>query len=444
MVKVVQVPYEPRDVHMPFHTREQRWAVVVAHRRAGKTVATINDIVSQALYTDKENARYAYIAPFYSQAKQIAWDYLKYFTRDVASKTSESGLNVELFNGARVTLYGADNPDALRGIYLDGLVLDEYGDCKPNLWTEVLRATLADRKGWATFIGTPKGLNHFYDVWELARANPNFWYTTRIKASESGILDPGELAEMKATMSEEEYEQEMECSFQAPRRGAYFAKEIVAMEEDGRLGTYPLDLRRETHYAFDLGRKDSTAVWGFQNLERVRFHTFFEEEGRDAGYFCDWLWHQKMRGIHVGNIWLPHDAKQEHFATGKSTKSVFLERGFIPRIIPKFSINEGIRIVRRVLKYSEIDAQECKEGILALRSYRREFNEERKVFIEKPVHDWSSNPADAMRYACTVAEKIREEEAPPPPEEMYARTLHYGFTLEELWEDRGNANTSRW
>lgn len=123
---------------MPLHTRKQRWAVVVAHRRAGKTVATLNDLVSMALYTEKERARYAYIAPFYSQAKQIAWDYLVHYTASVAVKVSISSLSIDLFNGARITLYGADNPDALRGVYFDGVVIDEYGDCKPSLWTEII------------------------------------------------------------------------------------------------------------------------------------------------------------------------------------------------------------------------------------------------------------------------------------------------------------------
>jgi len=156
--------YVPRQQFMELHERVQRWACLVVHRRGGKTVACINELITRATYTTKKDARYAYIAPFYRQAKDVAWQYLKSFGEGVITKIRESELRVELFNGAWITLYGADNPDALRGLYLDGVVLDEYGDCRPSLWGTVILPTLIDRKGWAIFIGTPKGKNHFYEV----------------------------------------------------------------------------------------------------------------------------------------------------------------------------------------------------------------------------------------------------------------------------------------
>lgn len=204
----INVYYEPREQFLDFHSRVQRWACIVFHRRGGKTVACVNDIHTRALYTQKKNARYAYIAPFYRQAKDVAWMYLKEATKDSAVKIKESELSVELFNGAKISLYGADNPDALRGIYLDGVVLDEFGDCRPSLWAEVILPTLTDRKGWAIFIGTPKGKNHFYEIREMARKNSDEWFYLSMGAEESGILPKKELGMLKGLMTDDQYAQE--------------------------------------------------------------------------------------------------------------------------------------------------------------------------------------------------------------------------------------------
>ena len=163
MSSPVKLKYRPRSVFEDFHTRKQRWAVIVAHRRCGKTVACINDLIVKALIENKKHAQYAYIAPFYSQAKSVAWRYLERFSEPFMTKANQSELWVELVNGARIRLFGADNPDALRGNFLDGVVMDEMADMKPFVWGEIIRPLLADRIGWATFIGTPKGHNAFYD-----------------------------------------------------------------------------------------------------------------------------------------------------------------------------------------------------------------------------------------------------------------------------------------
>ena len=164
-LEVVELDYSPRQVFKQFHYREQRWAIIVAHRRCGKTVACINDIIRKALIEEKHDGQYAYIAPYYAQAKSIAWAYLTRFSSPALIKKNESELWVQLENGAKIRLFGADNPDALRGMYLDGVVLDEYADMKPSVWGAVVRPLLADRQGWATFIGTPKGHNSFWDIY---------------------------------------------------------------------------------------------------------------------------------------------------------------------------------------------------------------------------------------------------------------------------------------
>ena len=156
-MKKIKLKYRPRAVFSDFHKRNQRWAVIVAHRRAGKTVACINDLIVKAALDKKPNARYAYVAPYHSQAKSIAWDYLMRYSEPLRKSHNQSELWIELINGARIRLFGADNPDALRGLYLDGIILDEYADMRPRVWGEIIRPLLSDRLGWAVFIGTPKG-----------------------------------------------------------------------------------------------------------------------------------------------------------------------------------------------------------------------------------------------------------------------------------------------
>ena len=211
-MRTIEHKYEAREFFVPYHQRSQRWSILVCHRRFGKTVGSINDIVAKALYNDLIRPRYAYVAPYYSQAKQVAWDYLKYYTEGMrVGKPRESELSVELINGAVIRLYGADNPDALRGIYLDGVLLDEPAQMHPRVWTEVLRPTLSDRRGWATFIGTPKGHNFFFDIWQRAKTDPDNWFTLMAPASLTGILPKEELSDAKKEMSENEFAQEYEC-----------------------------------------------------------------------------------------------------------------------------------------------------------------------------------------------------------------------------------------
>ena len=152
-VKEISIGYEPRSAFMPFHDRTQRWACLVAHRRAGKTVAAINDIIRAAVTCKTPNPQFAYIAPFRSQAKSVAWDYLKRFSKPITKAANEAELQIDLINGARIRLFGADNADAMRGLGFDGIFMDEYGDFRPSVWGHVIRPTLSDKQGWAVFMG---------------------------------------------------------------------------------------------------------------------------------------------------------------------------------------------------------------------------------------------------------------------------------------------------
>jgi len=170
----VIIPYKPREVMRAFHSRTERFACLVAHRRCGKTVAAVNDLIRDAMTIDRENVRVGYIAPYYNQAKSIAWDYAKHYSMAIPGiKINESELRIDYPNGARLRLFGADNYDSMRGLYFDAVVLDEPADFPMNAWQTVIRPALADRKGRATFIGTPKGKNEFWETYHMAKEDPS-------------------------------------------------------------------------------------------------------------------------------------------------------------------------------------------------------------------------------------------------------------------------------
>nr|DAQ55175.1 MAG TPA: Large subunit terminase [Caudoviricetes sp.] len=220
-MKVV-IPYRPRfpqdEIHKQLETH--RFCVLVAHRRLGKTVLSVNHLIKRAITDRKERGMYAYLAPFRNQAEQIAWGYLKHYTSQIpAISINEQKLSILLPNGATIRIFGADNPDALRGMYFDGVVIDEVAQIKPTLWGEVIRPALSDRKGWAAFIGTPKGINLFSQIYDqalnlMSKGDPD-WCAMLYSVEQTHVIDEKELAALKVEMSENEFRQEFLCDFSA-------------------------------------------------------------------------------------------------------------------------------------------------------------------------------------------------------------------------------------
>jgi hypothetical protein len=438
-------PYKAREAFLDFHKREQRWAVLVCHRRAGKTVATIADIIRRAVMEKKENARYAYIAPFYAQAKNIAWDYLLRFAEPSIVKANQSELWVELVNGAKIRLFGADNPDALRGLYLDGVVLDEYADMKPRLWGEIVRPLLTDRQGWATFIGTPKGHNAFYDIYNEAQKNPN-WYVKTLRADQSGLLPEAELLDAQATMSDNQYEQEFLCSFEAAILGAFYGQEMRRITDLERITTVDYDPMFPCHTAFDLGFNDSTSIWWFQVVYgEIRVLDHHSSNGQAIPFYT-MLLDQKADefGYKYGYHYLPHDARAKTLASGgKSIIEQISAKIDIKhlKIVPNLSLQDGIQATRLALTRCWFDNR-CEEGIECLRQYQREWDDDKKVFRDRPKHDWTSHSADAFRYLSIVW----KDEDGPILKDSTIKGLHVGqtdVTLNEMWKSTPKITNTR-
>lgn len=404
---------KPRNIVIPFRPRkEQRalWAdrtrfnVRVCHRRFGKTVLCVNELIRDLAECRLERPRAAYIAPLYRQAKQIAWDYAKHYTAGIPGrKTFESELRIDLPGEARLQLFGADNPDALRGIYLDSVVLDEHAQMPPSLWDDVIRPLLSDRKGRATFIGTPKGRNKFFKLYRYAAAGDDpEWSASLYRASETDILPADELESARRQMPPNVYEQEFECSFEAAIAGAYYGDAMKLALDQGRITRVRYDPAVRVETWWDLGIGDKTAIWWVQRVgNEVHAIDYYENEGEPIRHYASILREKAAQWEPGGDIYddliLPHDARARELISGVNRCEALEAQGFGCTVIGNHKVEDGIEAVRQMFPRVLFDADRCVRGIECLRQYRKDWDEMRQAFREKPRHDEYSHGADAFR-----------------------------------------------
>lgn len=415
-VKEIVIPYKPRDAFLPYHANDKRYALTVAHRRAGKTVARINKLIRAAAVCEKDNPRFGYLAPFYIQAKDIAWNYLKQYCApilEVGGKVNESELSVNFaHNNATIRLYGAENAERLRGLYFDGLAADEAQDIAPQALTQIIMPALADRQGWLDLSGTPKGWGNLLgETYKRAKGDPE-WFVQVLKASETGILDAAELTRLRSMMPANEYEQEFECSFDAAITGAYYASELQKAEREGRIGRVPHDPMLKVNTAWDLGVSDSTAIWFFQQTGReVRLIDYLEAAGHGLDYYAREL---AKRGYLYGTHFAPHDIQVRELGTGKSRLEIAKGLGITFRPLANLPVADGISAARLTINRMYFDATKCAVGIDALRQYREKRDEKRGINLG-PLHDWTSHAADAFRYLCVGLQESQPKERREQP-----------------------------
>lgn len=446
--------YTPRPQFLPFHNRKQRWAVLNTHRRAGKTVALVNDVVVGALECPLHRPQLAYVGPTFTQAKRIAWQYMKdYAAPYLAKAPSESELKLTLVNDASIYCLGADNPDSLRGMYLDGTAMDEYAMFRPSVFSQIIRPALSDRNGWAVFTSTPKGKNLFYKVVQQALKDPTNWFHMELRASISGIIPLNELLALQKDMDPEEFAQEYECSFDAALKGAIYASEVNQLFAENRiitsgdLSTGPnatdaykplLDPSLPTHVVFDLGFTDAMVGLFWQEPpsinKPINIVRCYASTGQDIMHYIEDIEAFAARGdVELGDVWLPHDARAKNLQTGRSIVEQFLDSGIRPRIVPPHKVRDGIAAGRKMFPRVVIDDPACGEFVEALKAYRREWSDEYNMFVDKPVHDWASHYADAYRYLAVVASKsVFRSPVGPGSENVHPAS---DFHLEGLWSD---------
>jgi phage terminase large subunit len=398
----VKIPYKPRALQSEMHKNLKRWNVLVMHRRFGKTVFAVNHMIKHALTCPLPRPRVALIAPTFTQAKRISWDYVKHYAGVIPGVTfNETELRADFPNGGRIMLLSGENPDALRGIYLDLCVFDEYGMQNPRVWGEVVRPALSDREGAAIFLGTPAGHNHFFDILQQAKEQTDEgsdqWYWKIAKASETKVVKELELDAARVQMTPEQYEQEYECSFTAAIIGAYYGKLLAALDDDNRITRVPYDPGLPVHTAWDLGINDSTAIW-FAQVYRggaVNVIDYYENSGVGLDHYAEVL---RKKDYHWGDHLAPHDIEVRELGSGKSRLETAFGLGIRFKVIPKMKIADGINAARMLIPKCYFDREKCAEGLEMLRQYRQEWDDRKRMFRDQPRHDFTSHSADAFRY----------------------------------------------
>ena len=394
----VEATLEVRPLFMPIvEGSVRRLSVVVAHRRAGKTISALQRLLTAAIRQTLPAARYALIAPYRVQAKAIAWDPLRAFTAPLpGTKVSESELLVELPNAARIRLYGADQPDSIRGGYFDGVIMDEYAQMDPRTWDEVVRPMLVDRNGWAQFIGTPMGKNAFWRLYQNA-AHDSDWERFEFRASQTGIIPELELAALRRSMSPEAYAQEFECSFTSSTRGAFYGELMEQAEKAGRITRVPFDPALPCVTSWDLGVRDATAIWVLQPGPggAINAIDFIESAGVGLPWYATQL--REREYAYTGHV-APPDIEVTEFGSGLSRREVAANLGIRFEACKGHRVMDGIEAVRTLIPRMYFDREKCARGIEALGNYRQEWDSKLQSFKPTPLHDWTSHAADALRY----------------------------------------------
>lgn len=387
--------YYPRLWTKQFHESPKRWKVIVAHRRSGKTTATLNHLIRDAIRNN--NTKYAYIAPTYKQAKNVAWDVLKQYTDKISGrKYNEAELRVDLLNNSRITLYGADNPDSLRGIGLWGVIFDEYSQQPSNIFSEIIRPALSDHQGYAIWIGTPKGKNEFYRLYEHARKDKN-WLGMLLTVDDTGLINQAELEDSRAVMTEDEYQQEWYCSFTAAIKGAYYAEELQKAREEKRITRVQYDNSLPVYTFWDLGISDSMSIGFFQKYKtEIRFIDYYEGSDKGLNSYVKVL---QDKGYTYGQHIAPHDIQVREMTTGKTRLEIAQSLGINFDVLPKLGVADGINAGRLMFRRLWIDEEKCKIWLDYIAQYRREWDDAKGMFKDNPLHDFTSHAADMYRYA---------------------------------------------
>lgn len=416
---VIELGYQPRTPrHAAIHAGmdQHRFGAIVTHRRFGKTVLALNQLIVRCLENPRTEPepRYAFIQPFLGQVKTTAWQYLLRFTQDIPGAVPRvSELQVTMPTGGFVRLFGADNPQSFRGGYFDGVVLDEYAKMAPYLYSEIIRPTLTDYQGWCYFLDTPKGKNDFHARCQQAQQNPD-WFFAMHKASETGLISDTELALAAKDMTSDEYQQEFECSFEAAIKGAIYARELEKAREQQRITSVPYDASLPVETDWDLGIGDAMAIWFSQRLKgsnQVRFIDYYEASGEGFPHYARVL---QQRGYVYRQHWAPHDIAVRELGSGKSRLEVAANLGIKFEITPRIhgaqgiEVEEGIAASRLFLGRCWFDAEKCQRGLEALTHYRRDYNQSLNEFKATPVHDWASHGADAFRGAAVRNQELNE------------------------------------
>jgi phage terminase large subunit len=410
----VSLPYkwEPRPYQTAFWNAMLRGcdrAINVWHRRAGKDLTAFNWAVFD-MNVLHPGGQWWHVWPTYEQGRKGWWDgadnegrrFIDYIPKELIKRIRDDRMFLEMENGSIYRVVGADDPDRLVGANPVGLIMTEYSLHNPATW-EYLRPILAGNEGTAIFTFTPRGRNHAHELFVKTKNNPR-WFSSLQSIEDTGALPMSVLAdEREAGMTEEYIAQEYYCDFTAPMSGAYYADDIKKAESEGRIRSVPHDVNLEVETWWDLGRRDANAIWFVQKYyDEYRIIDYEEDTNKSLDFWIKLL--KEKPYIYSGHV-APHDIEVHEYTTGVSRKDFARKLGIDFTVAPKLSIQEGVDIVRRKFSTCYFDERNCWEGIEALKSYHKEWDEDRRIYKDLPVHNWATHAADAFRTGCVAGKK---------------------------------------
>ena len=399
----VTIPYKPRKHQGQLHRKIKRFNVLPCHRRFGKSYWGLAETLKKAFQNTLPNPRYYIISATYSQVKKIHWDNLKLLTKNIPYTTyHETELRCDMVGGRRIQLLGADGSsvDSIRGIYADGVILDECQLLHKDLITKVLRPALVDRHqldkktGWLIAIGTPSGHNFFYDMYMNNKGKKD-WFVKKYTVEDTKIIPKDELENLKLMMSPEEYATEFLCDFDAGVVNGIYSKSMQLVEDEKRITTVPHIPELPVTTFSDIGFRDAFSIVFVQKQgSAIHIIDHLESAGESIEFYANKL---KELPYTYDNHFAGHDIVVKELGTGKSRQEIASNLGWFIQAVPKLKVEEGINALRMVLKRCYFEKEKCDYLINCLKQYRWKTNQLGEI-TSTPHHGTESNSCDAMRY----------------------------------------------
>lgn len=434
--------FKPRDYQKPIfdsiENKGYKRVLACLPRRAGKDIAALNLCIRQCL---RKVCVVYYCFPTYSQGKKVIWDsvtnsgerFLSYIPEELIASSNSQEMKIRFTNGSLLQIVGSDNIDSLVGTNPQGIVYSEYALQDPRAY-QLLRPILVANDGWALFISTPRGKNHFFELYEIARQSPD-WFAYRLTVADTNHIPLHEIEKERAEglMSDDLIQQEYYCSFSLGVEGSYYSKYLDRMRLNHQIADVPWENGFPVHTAWDLGVRDSTTIIFFQVIgQTVRVIDCYDNSKYGLDHYAKIM---EQKPYSYGKHIAPHDIKVKEFGTGVTRLEKARQLGIRFVVAPHLSIEDGIEAVRSRLSRMWIDQRSCARLIKALESYRQEFDNKKKVYKSKPLHDFSSHFADAMRYLCISLPKTRDGLSAEELDKRYRETV-YGTDIPDMFHDR--------
>lgn len=424
---------------MSFLDNGGKRAFLVWHRRAGKDLAALHQTCKMA---HERVGLYWHMLPTLRQARKVVWHGFRsdgkrfldnVFPSEIIKDRNETDMRIDLKCGSVVQLVGSDNYDANVGSNPVGVTFSEFALNKPGAW-DYVRPMLAENGGWAAFITTPRGLNHAWDLWNVAKKDPR-WFAEIQTIYDTGALSPTVIDEERAAgMPDALIRQEYLCDWQAALVGSVWGDLLEDLGKRGGMEpwTFAAD---EVFTSWDLGISDATAIWFWRVRDNgLEFFDHYENHGKPISHYADEV---ERRGYSYVKHWLPHDAKARTLATGTSVLEQLQKRFGIGKVTigPRMALLDGIQAGRWLLQQADTRFHpRCGKGLDALRAYHYEYDEDSKAYSAKPEHDWASNSADSFRYAAVVAKLSGIYKPQPAPAAKVLDLRPHRYTLNDLWD----------